>query len=176
VNVPSPLQCDALGALSRRRLLKLTTMGLVLSQLPLTSFAQASGSAAGLDRSNGLALLVGNTAYNPNEENLPPAHKCLMALDERLRQYGFFTTVLHDAPVARVLEELDRLQQAVAADPDVAVVFYFVGHGFQSDGENVLVPAGADLQTEPQVLAPRCLSVDATCSPGWSEAPPERPL
>jgi hypothetical protein len=153
-------------ALSRRGWLKLTAMGLALTHLPLASFAQTAGGTAagtanpGRTRSNGLALLVGNTDYNPNEEDLPPAHKCLVALDERLRQYGFSTTVLHDAPVARVIDELDRLQRAVAADPTVAVVFYFVGHGFQSDGENVLVPAGSDLTAEPQSLALHCLSVD----------------
>lgn len=106
------------------------------------------------------ALLVGNTSYNPNEENLPPARKCIADLEQRLKRFGFSTVVLHDPPLAQVQAELEKLQRAVSADPRAAGVFYFVGHGFQSNAENYLVPAGGDLQAAAAQLAKTCLSLE----------------
>ena len=54
--------------------------------------------------------------------------------------------VLHDAAIAQVQAEVAKIQRAVASRPDLPAVFYFVGHGFQSNAENFLVPAGGDLQ------------------------------
>lgn len=106
------------------------------------------------------ALLVGNTSYNPNEENLPPARKCIADLEQRLKRMGFATVVLHDPPIGQVQAELDKLQRAVNADPRAAGAFYFVGHGFQSNAENFLVPAGGDLQAAAAQLAKTCLSLE----------------
>lgn len=106
------------------------------------------------------ALLVGNTSYNPNEENLPPARKCIGDLEQRLKRFGFSTVVLHDPPIAQVQAELEKLQRAVGADPRAAGVFYFVGHGFQSNAENFLVPAGGDLQAAAAQLAKTCISLE----------------
>jgi len=108
----------------------------------------------------GQALLVGNTSYNPNDENLPPALKCIADLEARLKRFGFTSVALHDPPIAQVQAELDKLQKAVAANPGTAGVFYFVGHGFQSNAENFLVPAGGDLNSAPQQLTKACLSLE----------------
>lgn len=108
----------------------------------------------------GLALLVGNTSYNPNDENLPPALKCIGDLEARLKRLGFSTVTLHDPPVAQVQEELEKLQRAIAASPGLAGTFYFVGHGFQSNAENFLVPAGGNLQAAPATLAKTCISLE----------------
>ena len=74
----------------RRRLLQLAGATLVVP--PLRARAQGP---------SGHALLVGNTSYNPNDENLPPARKCIADLEARLQRYGFTTVVLHDAPIAQ---------------------------------------------------------------------------
>jgi hypothetical protein len=135
--------------LRRRRLLQLAGAALAVPGGRL----HAQGPA-------GHALLVGNTSYNPNDENLPPARKCIADLDARLQRYGFSTVVLHDPPIAQVQAELERLQKAIAANPSAAASFYFVGHGFQSNAENFLVPAGGDLKSAPAALAKTCISLE----------------
>ncbi|MGZ5238470.1 MAG: caspase family protein [Caldimonas sp.] len=105
-------------------------------------------------------MLVGNTTYNPREENLPPALKCIRDLESRLQRFGFEVAVLHDAPIAQVQSEVAKIQRAVAARPDVPAVFYFVGHGFQSNAENFLVPAGSDLQAAAAQLSKTCISLE----------------
>jgi hypothetical protein len=134
----------------RRRLLQAAAAGL----LPLPWALQAQGGPPGQ------ALLVGNTSYNPNDEDLPPARKCIADLEARLKRFGFATVTLHDAPIAQVQAELDKMQRAIAASPGTAAVFYFVGHGFQSNAENFLVPAGGDLKATPAQLAKTCISLE----------------
>lgn len=108
----------------------------------------------------GYALLVGNTSYNPAEENLPPAEKCLRDLEPQLKRFGFEVLSFHDVPVAQVQAEVGKLQRAIAADPAMPAVFYFVGHGFQSNAENFLVPAGGDLNAVPAQLSKTCISLE----------------
>ena len=138
--------------LGRRRLLQATLAAGSALAWPATSRAQGAPK--------GYALLVGNTSYNPAEENLPPAEKCLRDLDVQLKRFGFEVASFHDVPVAQVKSEIARLQQAVAANPDMPAVFYFVGHGFQSNAENFLVPAGSDLNAVPATLSKTCLSLE----------------
>lgn len=138
---------------------------MVLRRRGLLHGASAAALAAALPRparaaTSGQALLVGNTAYNPNEENLPPARKCIADLGARLGKLGFATVALHDPPVAQVQAELEKLQRAIAADPALAGAFYFVGHGFQSNAENFLVPAGGNLEAAPAQLAKTCISLE----------------
>ena len=135
----------------RRRWLKqAAAAGAAALQWPLA--AQAAGTA--------YALLVGNTAYNPSDENLPPSLKCVRDLEARLKRFGFEVVALHDPAIAQVQAELDKLQRNVAAGPSNAGVFYFVGHGFQSNAENFLVPAGGDLKVTPDQLARTCISLE----------------
>jgi uncharacterized caspase-like protein len=116
--------------------------------------------ARGQPAAKGYALLVGNTSYNPTEENLPPAEKCIRDLEPQLRRFGFDVFTFHDAPVAQVQTEVVKLQRAVAANPAMPAVFYFVGHGFQSNAENFLVPAGSDLNAVPAQLSKFCISLE----------------
>ena len=134
----------------RRQLLHGGTAAALAAALPLA--AQRAGS--------GQALLVGNTSYNPNDENLPPARKCIADLEARLAKLGFTSVALHDPPVAQVQSELEKLQRTIAANPTLAGAFYFVGHGFQSNAENYLVPAGGNLQAPPAQLAKASLSLE----------------
>ncbi len=137
------------AGLRRRRLLQ--AAGAVLAAPPLVTRAQGA---------RGHALLVGNTSYNPNDENLPPARKCIADLELRMQRYGFATVTMHDPSIAQVQAQLARLQQEIAANPSLAAAFYFVGHGFQSNAENFLVPAGGDLKAAPATLARTCISLE----------------
>ena len=137
----------------RRALLRAAAWASSLGWLGWPVAGRAQGAGA-------VALLVGNTSYNPRDESLPPALKSIRDLEPRLRRFGFDVVTLHDPPVAQFQAELDKLQQAVAARPAAPAVFYFVGHGFQSNAENFLVPAGGDLSTAPAQLAKNCVSLE----------------
>ena len=112
------------------------------------------------DASRAVALLVGNTAYNPNDDDLPPALKCLVDLAGRLERLGYAPQVLHDPSKAEVIAAIGALRRRVAEDARLHAVFYFVGHGFQSDGENYLIPAGGDVGASAAQLAATSLSVE----------------
>jgi hypothetical protein len=139
--------------------------GVSLRRRRLLQSALAVGSAAAWPAraqagAAGHALLVGNTSYNPREESLPPALKCIRDLETRLRRFGFEVVTLHDAAIAQVQAEVTKVQRAVAARPDLPAVFYFVGHGFQSNAENFLVPAGGDLEVAAAQLSKTCVSLE----------------
>jgi Caspase domain len=106
------------------------------------------------------ALVIGNTSYNPNDENLPPASKCVKDLQLQLQRLGYGVVALLDPAVAQIKTELDALQQRIKTHPEWPAVFYFVGHGFQSNAENFLVPAGGDLKRAPADLARLCVSLE----------------
>ena len=106
------------------------------------------------------ALLIGNTSYNPTGEDIAPARKCIRELDLRLKQLGYDVVALHDPPIAQVRGELESLQRAVTTDPTTTTVFYFVGHGFQSNSENFVLPAGGNLNDAPEQLAKQCISLE----------------
>jgi hypothetical protein len=142
----------AASAVARRGLLQAALALLSAFAFPWPSRAQSARK--------GYALLVGNTSYNPAEENLPPAEKCLRDLEPQLKRFGFEVVTFHDVPVAQVQSEVVKLQRAVAADPKMPAVFYFVGHGFQSNAENFLVPAGGDLNAVPAQLSKTCISLE----------------
>ena len=137
-------------SLRRRRLLQSALAAGVVLAGPVRAQVGAAG----------YAVLVGNTSYNPREENLPPALKCIHDLEVRLKRFGFEVVSLPDASVAQVQAEVTKMQRAVAARPGMPAVFYFVGHGFQSNAENFLVPAGGDLEAVPAQLSKLCLSLE----------------
>ena len=108
----------------------------------------------------GRALLVGNTAYTPDDEAIAPALKCIVDLQAQLERFGFAVVALHNPEVARVRAEIDRLRLTVDADAQASGLFYFVGHGFQSNAANLLVPAGGDLKVDAERLARSCISLE----------------
>lgn len=95
------------------------------------------------------ALLIGNRDY-PNRKDIAPAHKNVADLKDVLEYYEFKVRDYRDLDalgMMRVLTEFGTELRSVGEanlPGAVAVVFYFCGHGFQSDGRNYLVPAGVD--------------------------------
>ena len=143
----------AADGLRRRRLIQAATVGVTLPAMGWTGAQAQSGQS-------GRALLVGNTGYKPSVENVMPAKKCVTDLALQLRRFGFSVTVLLEPPLEKIREEIESLQRAVAADTNLPALFYFVGHGFQSNAENLLVPAGGNLDAKPEDLARSCLSLE----------------
>lgn len=126
------------------------------------------------------ALLIGNRAYPGNKE-IPPAHKNVVDMKEALEFLEFNVTTyidLNAAAMQAAIADYQRKIQAVAEGTlpgSLAVVFYFCGHGFQSEGQNYLVPSGVDPGSESAVkqslkLTEDVLSVMPKRYPGISVA------
>ncbi|MEO1490979.1 MAG: caspase family protein [Pseudomonadota bacterium] len=95
-----------------------------------------------------IALIIGNGAYEtigrlPN----PPADARLMS--DTLQRVGFDVTLLEDAGQDAMKREIANFGRALRrAGPEAVGLFYFAGHGVQSDGQNYLIPTGADILDE----------------------------
>ena len=112
-----------------------------------------------------LALLIGNRDY-PNRKDIAPAHKNVRDLKDILEYYEFKVrdhVDLDALGMARVMAEFGsevRAANESTLPGSVAVVFYFCGHGFQSSGQNYIVPAGVDPSSEKALNASLRLNED----------------
>jgi hypothetical protein len=94
------------------------------------------------------ALVIGNSAYPFGPLINPRNDAELMA--QSLRQVGFEVTVVLDADrisMQRAILDFSRSMR----DTDTVGLFYYAGHGVQSQGQNYLIPVDADIKSEPEV-------------------------
>ena len=95
-----------------------------------------------------LALVVGNSGYASGPLVNPKHDAELIA--KALTAVGFSVTKLIDADqksMRRAVVEFGRKLRTTEA----IGLFYYAGHGVQVDGENFLVPIGADITAEQEV-------------------------
>lgn len=153
----------------RRTLLLGGTAGLALGALSVGPdvFAQTGGQPIQdiyAPRTK-YALLIGNRDY-PNRKDIAPAHKNVTDLKDVLEYYEFKVRDYRDLDalgMMRVLTEFGTELRSVGEanlPGAVAVVFYFCGHGFQSEGRNYLVPAGVDPSSSKAMSASLRLNED----------------
>ena len=94
-----------------------------------------------------IALVIGNSGYADAPLANPANDARLMA--KTLRRLGFDVIELVDADQktmkVAIFELGDRLE---AAGKDAVGVFFYAGHGVQVDGQNYLVPVGAQIEKE----------------------------
>jgi hypothetical protein len=105
-----------------------------------------------------IALVIGNSNYNQPGWDLPNPIKDADLMMDTLTGVGFEVTLVKDATE----DEMEVAFQAYgdklkAAGTDAIGVFYYAGHGVQSEGLNYLVPIDADARTEQDIWrqAPR---------------------
>jgi len=143
------MDCDR----RRRALLLGGAAGMLATRLP-QAFAQADGGLkdAYVPRTKH-ALLIGNRVY-ANNKDIPPAHKNVADVRETLEFLEFKVsshTDLDATAMRAAITSFGAMIRDIAENTQagsLAVVFYFCGHGFQSDGQNYLVPAGIDPTSE----------------------------
>jgi hypothetical protein len=82
------------------------------------------------------ALLIGNQAYPTSPLNNP--RKDAQDLGRKLREVGFEVSLILDGKENDIAIAVDRYVQSLT--PEDISFFYFSGHGFQSKGNNYLVP------------------------------------
>lgn len=92
-----------------------------------------------------LALVIGNSEYAVAPLANPRRDAALMAAT--LTDVGFEVTLVDDASLRVFQRAVIEFSRALsAAGEDTVALFYFAGHGIQSDGKNYLVPVDADIQ------------------------------
>lgn len=115
----------------------------------LASLALVSATAA--DRAiaeTRIALVIGNSAYATRPLANPRRDAELMV--STLRSVGFEVAPLFDADQAAMKKAILDFGRRLRASDSVGL-FYYAGHGVQVDGENFLIPVGADIKDAEEV-------------------------
>lgn len=92
-----------------------------------------------------IALVIGNANYKNAPLRNPINDAYGMSI--KLQQLGFQVTYLEDATQAQMLDAIDRFGKSLDKTNDIGL-FYYAGHGMQSNGRNYLIPLHAHLKRE----------------------------
>jgi outer membrane protein OmpA-like peptidoglycan-associated protein len=102
-----------------------------------------------------IALVIGNHGYKPG--SLPPLPNAVndgKLMDETLRGLGFTVIRVDDATRDEMTKAIREFGVKLKdAGPDAVGLFYYSGHGVQSNGINYMVPVNAEVQTIEDVEA-----------------------
>ena len=91
-----------------------------------------------------IALVVGNAAYEQKPLETPANDAGLVA--QTLQAAGFDVTGARDLDEDSLRHAFrDFGEKAAAAGPDTVAFVYFAGYGLQFEGENYLIPIGANI-------------------------------
>jgi uncharacterized caspase-like protein len=105
-----------------------------------------------------LALVIGNANY-VKLGSLSNPGKDAELIAEKLRQVGFEVTEKADRDLKGMTDDVDDFARSIRQrGPQTVAVFYYAGHGLESDSINYLVPVNADIKRRSDV-AGRSLSV-----------------
>jgi|GEM_PF-2200155 len=95
------------------------------------------------------ALVVGNGQYG--KQSLPNPARDARLITTALKKVGFNVVTLIDANRSVMRDAIIAFGRRLR-DADAVGLFYFAGHGVQVDGRNYLLPVGADIQNQTEVL------------------------
>jgi len=124
-------------------------MSRVFALLSVALWLGWSGEALAAAR---VALVVGNGDYAADIGKLKnPASDAQMMADT-LTGLGFEVSLVTDADQKAMKRAIREFGQKLrATGPNGIGLFYYAGHGVQVDGENFLLPIGAEIQAEGDV-------------------------
>jgi len=112
----------------------------------IASFIYLSSAAFAQAR---VALVIGNSNYGQSGWELPNPVKDADLISDTLRGIGFDVTLVKDATEDEMEFAFQGYGERLrAAGTDAIGVFYYAGHGVQSEGLNYLVPIDANARTE----------------------------
>lgn len=93
------------------------------------------------------ALVIGNSRYAELGE-LKNTLNDARDMAEALEDLGFEVTSLINADLIAMEDAVSRFSRQLSASPNTMGVFYFAGHGVQSNGMNYLIPTDARIPEE----------------------------
>lgn len=112
------------------------------NEYPAAPIAQTRRVAVSAPR---IALLVGNSTYGSNLDDLANPQNDVEFIGKKLDEAGFDIEIVHDADLAAMQAAVDRLAARLeATGPGTTVLFYYAGHGMNTQGENFLLPVKQD--------------------------------
>lgn len=121
------------------------TQGRMLSQGPQESVELAIMEATGPR----IALVIGNESYAGSMGSLSNPVNDAVLIGATLRSLGFDVEILTDASQREMKAAVQRLGDRLASAGDNATgLFYYAGHGVQSQGNNFLIPVGSAIDSE----------------------------
>ncbi|MBI2256340.1 MAG: caspase family protein [Proteobacteria bacterium] len=124
--------------------------GLILI-LALAVAASVVPSAASAD-GNRVALVIGNGGYGADIGNLRNPANDAKLMARALKKLGFNVTLALDVDQREMKRRIRDFGAALSSGGSQTVgLFYYAGHGLQVDGENFLLPIGAEIQREGDV-------------------------
>jgi hypothetical protein len=133
---------------------------LSLPNRPLPAFAQTRGEQVVAGRR--VALVLGNTAYNPTQQSIPSSRKNAADVAEALTSLGFEVRreVDQGAQLVRsALQEFFAKVKSTDGPPPLGLLYY-TGHGIQYKGENYLVPSDVNLSQGTDGIARSAINID----------------
>jgi hypothetical protein len=136
----------AAQAMVRRRHARPPLLALALA-LSLAFLAQPLLATRALAETR-IALVIGNAGYAKSP--LANARNDAELIARALKTVGFTVTKLVDADQNAMRKAVVEFGRRLRATEAVGL-FYYAGHGVQVDGENFLVPVGADITAEQEV-------------------------
>ncbi|QYJ06789.1 caspase family protein [Qipengyuania flava] len=96
-----------------------------------------------------IALVIGNEKYANSLGSLANPVNDAVLIGATLRSAGFDVEILTDASQREMKEAVQRLGNRLHAAGDNATgLFYYAGHGVQSQGGNFLIPVGSAIDSE----------------------------
>ncbi|MEL6828714.1 MAG: caspase family protein, partial [Pseudomonadota bacterium] len=101
-----------------------------------------------------VALVIGNGAYRTTGWQLANPANDARLIGQSLQTVGFDVELVVDATEDEMEDAFARYGARLrAAGPEAIGVFYFAGHGVQSQGYNYLLPVDVTAQTEQDIWA-----------------------
>jgi WD40 repeat protein len=117
------------------------------AEAPPAASAAKSGSAMTAGSEQRLALVIGNSKYK--EAPLANPANDAKAMAVRLKQLGFKVIERENASLEDMRKSVRDFGNQLSMS-DVGL-FYYAGHGIQSNGVNYLIPVDADIQDETEL-------------------------
>jgi len=100
-----------------------------------------------------IALIIGNGDYARANLRLANTVNDATAMQRALQQAGFQTIVRLNATRLDFYRAVDEFSTKIARDPHAVGLFYYAGHGVQSDGVNYLIPVDAEIESDADLEA-----------------------
>ena len=105
------------------------------------------------DAESRIALIIGNSNYARATLRLANPANDAAAMQRALQQAGFETIVRLNASRLDFYRAVEQFSAKLARDPNSVGLFYYAGHGVQSEGVNYLIPVDALIESAAELEA-----------------------
>ena len=120
-------------------------------------FAQRNSASQNVPAPPKYALVIGNAAYAGSARLKNPVNDAY-DMAAALEELGFNVDKVFNGSLDEMENAIDRLTNRLSVTKNAYGFLFYAGHGVQSNGENYLIPVGANISNE-NYLRQRAVSV-----------------